>query len=35
VLAGLNKRIGGDVQTIALVDANSVNETIAALKGGQ
>lgn len=35
VLAGLNKRIGGDVQTVALVDINSVEETIAALKGGQ
>ena len=35
VLAGLNKRIGGDVQTIALVDANTVNETVAALRGGQ
>ena len=34
VLAGLNKRIGGDVQTIALVDANAVNEGIAALGGG-
>lgn len=35
VLAGLNKRIGGDVQTIALVDAKSVSETVTAFKGGQ
>jgi [acyl-carrier-protein] S-malonyltransferase len=35
VLAGLNRRIGGDVQTFALADANSVNDTIEALKGGQ
>lgn len=35
VLAGLNKRIGGDAKTIALVDANSLNETVAALKGDQ
>jgi len=35
VLAGLNKRIGGDVQTIALGDVNAVNETVALLKGGQ
>ncbi|MGD8790316.1 MAG: ACP S-malonyltransferase, partial [Burkholderiales bacterium] len=35
VLAGLNKRIGGDVQTIALVDANSITEAMATVKGGQ
>ena len=35
VLAGLNKRIGGDVQSIALVDAKSVDETVTALRGGQ
>jgi [acyl-carrier-protein] S-malonyltransferase len=34
VLAGLNKRIGGDAQTIALVDADSLNETVSTLKGG-
>ncbi len=33
VLAGLNKRIGGDVQTIALTDANSLNEAVTLLKG--
>ncbi len=35
VLAGLNKRIGSNAQTIALVDANSLNEAMSALKGGQ
>lgn len=35
VLAGLNKRIGGDAQTIALVDANSMTEAMASVKGGQ
>ncbi|UCH46734.1 MAG: ACP S-malonyltransferase [Betaproteobacteria bacterium] len=35
VLAGLNKRIGGDAQTIALVDANTLNETVSALRGDQ
>ena len=34
VLAGLNRRIGVDVQTIALTDTNSLNSAVAALKGG-
>jgi [acyl-carrier-protein] S-malonyltransferase len=33
VLTGLNKRIGGDAQTIALVDTSVLNETVSALKG--
>jgi len=35
VLAGLNRRIGGDVQTIALTDVASLNDAVSALKGGQ
>ncbi|HUU71499.1 MAG TPA: ACP S-malonyltransferase [Burkholderiales bacterium] len=35
VLAGLNKRIGGDVQTIALTDAAILNDTVSLLKGEQ
>lgn len=35
VLAGLNKRIGGDVQTLALTDAGSLSDAVAALKDGQ
>ncbi|NIO43051.1 MAG: ACP S-malonyltransferase [Burkholderiales bacterium] len=34
VLAGLNRRIGTDAQTIALVDTKSLNEAVSALKGG-
>jgi [acyl-carrier-protein] S-malonyltransferase len=35
VLAGLNRRIGGDVQTIALTDVNSLNDAVSLLKGDQ
>ena len=35
VLAGLNKRIGGDVQTIALTDAETLNDAVSLLKGDQ
>jgi len=34
VLAGLNKRIGADVQSIALTDAKSLSDAVSALKGG-
>lgn len=33
VLAGLNKRIGGDVTTIALTDANSLHDAATKLRG--
>lgn len=35
VLAGLNKRIGGDVQTIALTDVETLNDAVSLLKGEQ
>jgi [acyl-carrier-protein] S-malonyltransferase len=35
VLAGLNRRIGGDVQTIALTDVNGLNDAVSLLKGDQ
>jgi [acyl-carrier-protein] S-malonyltransferase len=34
VLAGLNRRIGGDVKTIALTDAASIDAAVAELRGG-
>lgn len=33
VLAGLNRRIGGNAQTIALTDASSLNDAVSLLKG--
>ncbi len=35
VLAGLNRRIGGNAQTIALTDTNSLNDAVSLLKGEQ